>query len=84
MTNEEIKNLDFQKATLRLLIDNTAYLRTIIQTQMEILNRLSSNDGSNIALSTYKLQKENEAFVNEYIKNNFPHWWDMKPPMKDF
>lgn len=84
MTNEEIKNLDFQKATLRLLIDNTAYLRTIIQTQMEILNRLSSKDGCNIALSTYKLQKENEAFVNEYIKNNFPLWWDMKPPMKDF
>ena len=84
MENIDIKIKDFDLLVERLLIKNSAYLRTIIQTQMEILNRLSNLECESVELVTKKLQKENRDFILEYINNSFPQWWDMNPSMKKF
>lgn len=81
MTNEEHTEKDFQVATQKMLQEQGAVLRTILQNQMFIMCVLSKTNQSyfeevNIAL------KENRKFMNDYVKNNLPSHSDMIVPLK--
>ena len=72
MTDEELQNKDFQLATLKLLINNNALLRTVIEAQISIIARLEQADGTLIAKNMNDFIEENKALAYKMIQESVP------------
>ena len=74
MTNQELIEKDFQLASLRLLMDNNAMLRTILINQATIFEKLGIGDfETNMKDFEKHFTNSHEHIINE-IKSDIPNY----------
>jgi hypothetical protein len=74
MTDEELLDKNFQLATLKLLINNNALLRTIIEAQISIIAKLEGADGAQVAKNMNEFIEENKALAYKMIQESIPEF----------
>lgn len=82
MENEEHMERDFQIATQKMLLEQGALLRTILQNQMTILEILSK-DGKNPHKEINAMLNENRTYMDRYMREELPRIDEVYPPLKN-
>lgn len=80
MTNEEIAKLDFQIATMKLLLTNTAMMKTMLQTQATILQALNIAGRDQLLAEIDHLLNENHYIIEQDLKLKVPETYYIKYP----
>lgn len=74
MNDNELLDRDYQLATLKLLINNNALLRTIIEAQISIIAKLEGAEGSLVAKNMNEFIEENKAIAYKMIQESIPEF----------
>lgn len=72
MENEELKNVDFNLATMQMLVTTAAMSQTILENQMYIMERLSMGTNQQIQETVNKTLQRNLEKVSQDLKTKIP------------